>query len=184
MISNIHNLKKARELRLSGKSLSEISREINISPSTLSLWLKDIVLNDRQILDLKTRISHRVSRGRLNASIALKSGRIFREKKIFDDAEKDFFILIKEPFFILGMTLYWVKGAKKGSCFQFASSDLSMISIMSIWIKKYLKIDDSLIKRREYATYYRIDVSRIDVLRRVVAWQKLLVQYYDRVLNE
>lgn len=184
MISNIQNQKKARELRLSGKSLSEIAHEINISKSTLSNWLKDISLNDRQLSDLKIRNSSRVNRGRLNASIILRSNRVYREKKIYDEAIKEFPSLIKDSFFALGLSLYWAKGSMKGACFQFTSSNQSMILIMLKWVKKYLEIDNDLIRQRKYGECLRIEIIRIDVLRKVIAWQKLLIQYYNRVLDK
>jgi hypothetical protein len=183
MISSIQKVKKARELRLFGKSLSEISSELNIPVSTLSFWLKDIRLSEKQIYDLKMRVNSRVSRGRLNASIIHKSVRIFKEKKIFDEASKEFPKLIKEPLFILGLSIYWAKGSMKGECFQFSSMNKVMIDVILMWIKKYIKIDDNIIKKRKYGSMTRIEISGIDVLRKIMAWQKLLIQYYDKVLS-
>ena len=174
-------MKKARELRLSGRSLAEINHELNVPRSTLSNWLKDIVLTEKQMSDLKERIKSKVSRGRLNATLILKSRRIFREKRIFDEAKREFPKLVKNSFFVSGLSLYWAKGSMKNTHFQFTSADLSMISFMIKWARKYLNINESLIKQRKFNDYYRIDILRIDVLRRVVAWQKLLIGYYDDI---
>ena len=168
-------------MRLSGRSLSEISRDINVPKSTISVWLKDIVLSDKQLVDLTGRTSSRISRGRMNASILLRATRIHREKRVFEEAEKEFANLSKEPFFMTGLSLYWASGSKKGKSFQFTNSDRSIISLMSIWIRKYLKVEDNLIKMRNYNGNLRIDISRIDIQRRVIAWQKLLIQYYKEV---
>lgn len=183
MISYVQKNKRARELRLSGKSYSEISKELIVSRGALSNWLKDIVLSGEQVLELKNRVSSKMNRGRLNASIMRRSGRIFREKKIFDEAEKEFKTLAKDPFFMTGLSLYWAKGLKRGYCLEFTSHDKAMVQMMLIWIKKYLNLDDSLIKQRNFTRYSRITVTRIDPLRRVIAWQKLLIKYYDIILS-
>ena len=183
MISNIQKLKKARELRLGGKSLGEIARETNIPRSTLSYWLKDIVLNEKQRADLKNRVKPKMGRGRLNSVISLRSARIFKENKAFEEAKGEFIRLRKDPAFIFGLTLYLSHGTKKGGSFQFASADPGVISLMRGWIKKYLKVEDAIVKQRNYGSHKRLDISRIEVMRRVIAWQKQLIQYYGTVLN-
>jgi hypothetical protein len=176
----IQNIRKAREMRLSGASLSEISREFAIPVSTLSFWFKDITLNQEQKQKLDERVMPRIVRGRMNSLISIKSRRIFSEKAIYEDSEKSFIELAKDPFFILGLSLYWSHGTKKGS-FQFTSSNPLMISVIKMWIDKYLKIDSSLLKVRQYSGYTRLYIGGVNILRRVIAWQKLLIQYYDNV---
>ncbi len=178
MTYSIQNVKKAREMRISGGTLSEISKEIKISKSTLSYWLKDIILNKEQQSEVAHRIKNKMSRGRLNSSIILRAKRMFKEKKIYEDAEKEFKHLNADSFFMNGLGLYLMSGTKKGSSFQFSSSDPLIISFMTKWAKKYLGVDQVLIKKRNYDGYLRIDISRVDVLRRVIAWQKLLIKYY------
>jgi hypothetical protein len=118
-----------------------------------------------------------MSRGRLNALIKIRSKRVYQEKKIFDDAKREFGGLSNDPVFMTGLTLYLENGAKSGSSFQFANSDQNIVNFMVFWIKRYLKVDEVLIKKRSYGGYLRLDISRIEVLRRVLSWQKLLVQY-------
>ena len=36
-------------------------------------------------------------------------------------------------------------------------------------------------KNLDYKGCMRIDITRIDVLRKIMAWQKLLIKYYDSV---
>lgn len=175
----IQSIKKAREMRLSGYSLSEINREMNIPKSTLSNWLRDITLTDIQINSLKERIQPRISRGRMNSSINIRSARIIREKRVYEAAEREFSILINDPFFVLGLSLYWSSGNKTGNTLQFSSMDSVAIKIMSKWIERCLNIDFSRIKLRNYDSYRRIEVSDINTLRKVIAWQKLLIKYYE-----
>jgi hypothetical protein len=179
MVYDIQKVKKAREMRLSGLSLSEIKRETNIPVSTLSLWFRDITLTKQQIDDMGARVSKRISRGRLNSLILVKSKRVFIEKTIIDEANREFKGFVNQPLFITGLSLYWASGTKRGSAFQFSSSDINMINVMIMWLNRYIKVEDEVIKIRNYDKYSRIDVSRINVLRKVIAWQKLLIKYYD-----
>lgn len=181
MVSNIQIVKKAREMRLSGKSLREISEIIGVSKSILSIWLRDIKLTNDQINEIKFRVKDRMSRGRMNASIIKKSERLFKEKRIFDIESKQFHKLIKDPVFISGLSLYWAKGSFKNNHFQFTCSDNNMLIFMRKWILKYLNIDNNLIIETDFLSYKRLNINRIEVLRRVMAWQKLLIQYYEGV---
>jgi hypothetical protein len=47
--------KKVRTLRLSGKSVREIERELNVARSNVSLWVRDIILSEEQLKDLAGR---------------------------------------------------------------------------------------------------------------------------------
>ncbi len=214
----------AINLRKQGRSYNEIASELNVAKSSLSLWLRDINLTDEQNSALYMRLKDRISRGRLQTSIALRARRMVRENKVFGEAEKEFKLFFKDPFFCMGVSLYWAEGAKKNNYFAFVNSDPQMLVFMVRWIKKYLVSDFSLIKYRLfihipykeenledfwvkllkipngklYKTIYkptphttkknlnykgclRIDITRIDVLRKVVAWQKLLIQYYSDI---
>ena len=181
MVYTIQSIKKAREMRLSGASLSEISKEISISKSTLSSWLKDIRLTKAQQGDIVERNKNKMSRGRLNSLIVRKSKRIHKENSIYNQAEKEIIEYIKDPFFNYGLALYVLGGAKSGNAFQFTSSNSQTIKIMIKWINKYLVVEEALIKQRTYGKHIRIEISRIDVLRRVLSWQKLIIKYYDNL---
>ncbi len=181
MTYSVQNIKKAREMRLSGNTLSEISKEMCISKSTLSNWLSDITLTKEQLVGVASRIKTKMSRGRLNSSILLRARRMFKEKKVYEDAEREFKHLSVDPFFTTGLSMYLMGGTKKGTSFQFSNSDPFIVEIMIKWINKFLDVDHVLIKRRNYNGYLRIDISRVDILRRVVAWQKLLIKYYGNL---
>ncbi|HEY9583884.1 MAG TPA: hypothetical protein VJI66_02900 [Candidatus Paceibacterota bacterium] len=120
-----------------------------------------------------------ILKGRMQSSIALRAKRMIRENKVFDEARKEFNSLMKDHFFTLGLALYWAKGSQKGNYLQFTTSSREMVLFMHKWIKKYIKIDENLIKQKNYASYSRIYITRIDVLRKVIAWQKLIIKYYS-----
>lgn len=123
--------------------------------------------------------SREVLKGRMQSSIALRAKRMVRENKVIDEARKEFSILVKDPFFICGISLYWAKGSKKGNYFQFTTKDREMMIFMLKWVNKYLKVENSLIKQKNYSNYFRLYITRIDILRKVIAWQKLTMKYYS-----
>ena len=165
MKSYVHIRNMAIDLRQSGHSYREISKKLLVSVGILSVWLKGMRLSVEHSDQLKKRVVDKVSRGRMNASIANKSKRMVKESFIAREAEKEFQIYIKDSFFVVGLSLYWAKGGKRGRNFQFLSGDREMLGMMNKWTKTYLKTDS----------------IGVDVLRKVIAWQKLLIKYYDDV---
>jgi hypothetical protein len=226
MNSNVQIKNTAINLRKKGWSYSEIVKELKVAKGTLSGWLKDVFLSDQQLSALNDRLTDKISRGRLQASIALRARRMVRERDVFLEAEKEFDRFIRDPFFGIGLSLYWAEGAKKNTYFAFMNSDPAMHVLMRKWIKIFLKIEDTAQKYRLYIhepykhencesywakilgvkeeslqrTIYkptphkvkknldykgclRLSITRIDVLRKVIAWQKLLIKYYSKVLK-
>lgn len=224
MNSNVQLRNKAINLRKEGKSYSEIMRELNVPKSTLSYWLRDISLTEKQNSDLNERLQDKISKGRLKTSIALRARRMVRENRVFDEAEREFKEFIEDPFFTAGILLYWAEGAKKSNYFSFINSDPAMLILMVKWLKKYFALESSLLKYRLYihlpyrnenceeywaklldissenfykTTYkptphdvkknndykgcLRVIITRIDVLRKIMAWQKLLIKYYANI---
>ena len=110
-----------------------------------------------------------------------KSNRVFKEKSTYDQAVRAFPRLAKDPFFMLGLSMYWAKGAKNGNCFQFTSTDKKMIEIMKKWAIRYLGVENTQISEIMYGKCIRLNISGIDRFRQLTAWQKLLIAYYDSV---
>jgi transposase len=52
---------RARELRASGWSVKEIERHLGVSRSSVSLWVRDVQLNEEQ----RRRLSEKTSKGQL-----------------------------------------------------------------------------------------------------------------------
>lgn len=224
MNKNVQLKNMAINLRKEGRSYSEIVKELGLAKSTLSNWLKGIVLTEQQNIDLYNRLEDKISRGRLRTSIALKAKRIVRENRVYTEAEREFKKYIQDPFFVIGISLYWAEGSKKDGGFSFINSDPNMIVLIVKWIKKYVTNNESLLKYRLFIHYpykdekceeywaellnvsinnfqktiykptphivkknpiykgcLRIVINRIDMLRKVIAWQKLLIQYYDKI---
>lgn len=128
---------QAIQLRKEGKSYSEIKKIIGVSKSTLSSWLKDIVLTEEH----KLRLNRLQSSGYLGA----KKQQIFalrHHNEIKEKAKREAVELAKSPFFIAGLMLYWAEGGKKYGSVQFSNSDPAMIKIMMRWFREFCFVSE------------------------------------------
>jgi hypothetical protein len=218
----------ALHLRRSGLSYGEILKKINIPKSTLAYWLRGMTLEEDQESALKSRVHDKQKRGRFSTAIALRARKVYREKATFEAAEKEFLSYSSDPFFLIGVSLYWAHGGKKSGHFQFTSSDPEMAILMIAWTEKYLLIPrnelkyrlfiresykdqsildfwattlqikktlfqkpiytgsagDTALKNRSisYKGSLCVTITNVTVLRRVIAWQNLLIKYYKETM--
>lgn len=217
----VQTTKKAIELRRLGRSYSDIAKELKVSRASVCGWVKNVRLTEAEKANLQKSLKTKIERGRMKASISIRSRSVFKEKNAYEIAEKEFNKFIKDPLFMLGIGFLAYHGTKKGSTFQFTNSTPAIIHIMHLWIEKYLGISKTDLKYRLFLalshkngdsenfwatslkiplslfhkTYYlrlsskkgreyngslSLYISRIEVIRKVIAWQKLTMRYYDQ----
>jgi hypothetical protein len=150
MRAKVREKAEAVKLRHNGYSYNDILKEVPVAKSSLSLWLKDEPLTDEEKRYLKRRKNKNINRGRIKTAAAHRKKRLEREKIIFEEAKEEFKYLFIEPFFQVGVALYWAEGAKRNGCFDFTNSDPEMIKIMMVWIDKYLDINKNDLGFRLY----------------------------------
>ena len=124
---------KARLLRKQGKSINQIVKESGLTKSSVSLWVRDIILTKSQ----KKRLSER---GRSIESIEKRRiSRLFNEQKrrqiIIDGAKKDYSNISLAQLKLIGIILYWGEGGKTQKTFRIANSDPSIIKIMMKFLR-------------------------------------------------
>lgn len=101
-------------MRLEGKSYGQIQVALSgISKSTLSLWLKDLVMSD----DARKKIEIRTREKSLAGLIKRNINQTFLANKRKDDARKsaraEIKNLLAHDIFLIGITLYWAEGYKR-----------------------------------------------------------------------
>jgi hypothetical protein len=180
MNSIVHNEKKAIELRRRGLSYTDIAKELKVSRTSVCLWVKNVKLTEVERLHLQKNIRAKMERGRMMASISLRSRKVFKEKIVYEQAEGEFEKKAKDPFFMLGIGLWGTPPHKKGYfSLQFTSANPEIMKIMASWVEKYLEIPKKAIKYRVYKSSTALIISRIKPIRQVIAWQKLTMRYYN-----
>jgi len=131
---------KATRLRQSGKSYREILKNISVSKSTLSLWLRDIYLTERQINNLRSKRQRAAYLG----AESNQNKRIRETEKILEDARKEAYLLMRNPLFISGLMLYWAEGDKSErlEMVKFTNADPLMIKLAMKWFREICKVDE------------------------------------------
>lgn len=132
-----NELKKiAVQLRRDGKSYAEINNVTRVSKSTLSLWLRDVMMPADKKFSLRERHLQRI---RVHAGKAQHAKKLRNAEYTVRESWKDFAAHITDPFFMLGLGLYWAEGSKTYQHFCFTNSDPAMMKIFMSWVRKYLK---------------------------------------------
>ena len=104
----------ALKLRLRGKSYSEIQKALDgISKSTLSLWLKDIVLSREARLRIKERSREKSLAGLLKRNKNQTALAIKRRDEIRKAARAQIGDISSGDLLLVGIVLYWAEGYKR-----------------------------------------------------------------------
>lgn len=135
-------------MRKKGHSYREILRKIPVSKSSISLWLRDLPLTEKEKTYLRSRRDANITRGRIRAASSLHTLRLKRDAALFSEARQEFSTHKSSPFFHIGLALYWAEGSKRTSVFSFTNSDHEMIRLMLSWIETFFHVQRSAIKVR------------------------------------
>lgn len=119
--------KKARELRRSGRSYKQIAEELGVSKGSVSLWVGDILLSEKQKSDLPK------SDGKVGGRV---SQRIWEQRR--REVKASYNPPMEDPDFILGLSLYWGEGSKHNeSTVELTNSDPHILVYFVRWARKY-----------------------------------------------
>lgn len=140
MESKKYLLDKAITLRKSGHSLNEISRTLNISKSTASLWLSNVKLSS----EAKATIEKKIIISRLKSA----QSRINNTQKqldiLSDQAEKLLggIRLSSTVMKILCSLIYWCEGGKSKNPVHFTNSDPKLVKTFLYLFRKSYQVDE------------------------------------------
>lgn len=105
---------KALRLRLQGKTYTEIRKELGgVSKSTLSLWLKDVVLSDAAKQALEARTKKKSVAGILKWSKAQTVEARRNADAIKKNTSREIGKISDRELIILAAALYWAEGYKR-----------------------------------------------------------------------
>lgn len=131
---------KARDLREKGLSIQEIEKELRVSRSSVSIWVRDVPLTKEQI----DKLYRNKRTGALKGSYIASLNKIRKSqeltKKLKEEGEKEVGDLSKREFFLIGVAMYFAEGDKSGKNVAFSNSDPRAIKFMADWFLKVCKI--------------------------------------------
>lgn len=120
---------ESRRLREQGLSVKEIARMLRVSKSSVSSWVKDIVLTDDQREALDARISFAAA-NRKRMSDAT-------EKRVAYQQKGRLQARVGDTRLIAGCMLYWAEGSKKRNSVIFVNSDPEMMMFFVDFLRDY-----------------------------------------------
>lgn len=154
---------KAIELRKSGKSFSQIHKELGVPKSTLSVWLKNKEWS-RQITKRHTKdakIKHAIHIKRLNYIRGEKLQKLYEKAK--GEAAVEFDMYSRDPLFISAIATYWGEGDKSSKyLIRITNTDPRMLAIFRKFLIKMCAFPNEKIKAAMFI-YPDLDEKRCHV---------------------
>jgi transcriptional regulator with XRE-family HTH domain len=163
---------QAREIRKTGKSLKEIARILGVSKSSVSLWCRDIVLTEEQMVSLSEGAIRKGLKGRMMGAEANRNKKRKALAEANEWAKNTLQDFSKRDLLIAGIALYWAEGSKTDShgTFSFSNSDSRMISLMCEWLGVFFQVSSTDFSPR--ITINKVHESRIEKVKEF--WSNLL----------
>lgn len=138
---------KARELRMTGKTYSQIRQILGVSKSTLSDWLKSFPLTQEQLELLRTTQKH-------SRYLAIEKTRIIKQQKreariqaTYTDQKKRWLALNQRELELAGLFLYWGEGNKRlNGSVMLNNTDPKVLKFAKYWLRHGLLVPEDKIK--------------------------------------
>lgn len=142
---------QATRLRRSGKSVKEIAKELGVSPGSVSIWTRDIVLTESQRKFLQDRQIASGHKGRMMGTEANRKKKKIRISIAKAEAEEKIKNVSKQNLFWTGLGLYWGEGVKAStSSTAVVNSDPRIIKMMIRWFIECWNVDRKRLQPRVY----------------------------------
>lgn len=147
-MARIQDRAQAIKLRKAGHSYSQIRELLNVSKSSLSLWLRDIPLSDKRLRELRDHNQVRIEKSRETKRKKKEQRRDAVLTKVSSDIEAS-----KDPLFTSGFYLYWGEGTKTAEySVSFTNTDPAMVRCFVEWIQLLgISIDKLKLKLHLYS---------------------------------
>lgn len=131
-------------LRRQGKSLGEISEELDISKSSVSIWCREVRLSKAQIERLQKKRPDKNYGALANKHKREKEIALIRElaKKEVRQIDNSDLKRLRD----IGTAIYWAEGAKKGNYIDFTNSDPEMVLLMMNWFRLICRVREEKFK--------------------------------------
>lgn len=157
---------KAITLRKSGRSVKEIAKEIGVAKSSVSIWVRNIVISRGQLQFLREKgfTSELIEKRRKK--------RLFNEEVkrniIMSEAGNDIKKISENDLRLIGLCLYWGEGGKtrQGSV-RLSNSDPAVIKVMMRFFREIC-----MVREEKFRGHIHIH-SHLDVKRAEEYWSSV-----------
>lgn len=161
---------KARELRKQGISVKRIATSLRVSRSSVSLWVRDVVLTVDQLNTLKRAEEIGRAKGHLKNALLHRERRLLLVEQAKQEGIQEIGKLTKRELLMIGLALYWGEGGKTNKRVELCNSDIQMIKLFLYWLEKCFGVN-----KRELQCYVGINIihQKRDLLVKQY-WSKLM----------
>ncbi len=136
-MTRVLDRRRAFELRKLGNSYSQIKKELGISKSTLSLWLRQYPLSKEQIRLLRDISESRIEKYRQT----MQRKRDTKLLDYYNEQKKILLPFAKKELYIAGLFLYWGEGDKTSrNVVSINNTDPGVLKFALHWMTKALDI--------------------------------------------
>ena len=115
--------------------MKAIEKRLGIARSTVSLWVREIELSDRERAEIALRGASARSRAR---------SAYYRARRRHFQEEGRAVAKLGEPLHMAGCMLFWAEGSKHRNVVQLTNSDPAMIAFFAHFLRQYFEHDASL----------------------------------------
>ncbi len=145
----------ALQMRKTGATYSQIKQELNVSKSTLSLWLRGMPLSEERMRLVRDMHAGRIERYRETR----RRTRETRWEKVYDAAKSQIGSLTEREILIAGLFLYWGEGGKTDwTVTVLSNTDPAMLIFFIQWLL-LLGVDREKIRARLHL-YIDMDIEK------------------------
>ncbi|MBP9816356.1 helix-turn-helix domain-containing protein [Candidatus Woesebacteria bacterium] len=141
---------KAIELRKKGFSMREIQKQLSVSKSSVSRWVQEIQLTEKQIL----RLYASKKTGSLKGSYIASQNKIKIKKLAIEqslhDGRKEIGPLSSRDKFIAGVALYFGEGDKTDKSVGFTNGNPQAVSFMCQWLREFCHVTPTKFRANLY----------------------------------
>ncbi len=144
---------KSIELRKDGHSLKEISQQLKVSKSSVSLWVRDVILSD----SARVKLFSKMTRGQFLGAQKRREYGDNKNRLLKEDAKKELsFIDATLNGKIICSMIYWCEGSKSyKSGIAFTNSDPELTRLFIDLLVEHFSINkDKLVARLHLHEYH------------------------------
>jgi transposase len=140
----------ALEKRRLGHSIRDIAKMLEVSKSSVSLWVREVKLTEAQSEGLSSKpFTSQAANKRRETRLSNEES---KRRKIIDSAKFEIKNLDLETLKIVGAMLYWAEGGKTQRMARFSNGDPEMITLMMKFFREVCGVEES--KFRGYIHIY------------------------------
>lgn len=130
----VHKMKEARSFRLAGESITSIANKLSVSKGSVSKWVRDIRLSQKQKQKLKNNSSRNFIAASKSNSVKARLSR--KQNQYFGRKRAD----EKNLLHCIGCMLYWAEGTKSKNTVGFTNMDVNMHKVFLEFLRREFQV--------------------------------------------